>query len=404
MNHSFKGTDSLLLKAIKHLTYCNNHYARQVFIQEMLVGLAKVLSLNWIAVVQNDPSKDHSIPAFISIIKDGTYHNAPQKIASDFLLEQLAHASSALEQHDQNHGFSLDGVAYHSFLIGDFGESSKVFLTIKEPSNLDADLHFSIIRLYASAIKDVLVETREAECTTIDKEVNKEASTQHAIELQHAVDELDTFFYRSSHDLREPIIAIEGVYNMMIKMTEFATNPILMLLGKQIKRIKAFNKSIIEVGEIRSRKKEIVPIHLKALCEKICDQLGASKVLDVRMNIDGQDSIQSDQFLVEGIIAAVVQNSIDFRDPAKEESWMEVFSLQKEHGVTLVIADNGIGINKDLAKNLFSMFFRATSQSGLGLGLYKTRMATNRIHGEIEIKSLEFEGTNATITFPKAIF
>lgn len=68
------------------------------------------------------------------------------------------------------------------------------------------------------------------------------------------------------------------------------------------------------------------------------------------------------------------------------------------------VEDTGIGIPEDALPNLFEEFFRATNakdfEVGTGLGLAIVKDLTNRYGGDIEVQSVEGEGTTFTIRFP----
>ena len=82
-----------------------------------------------------------------------------------------------------------------------------------------------------------------------------------------------------------------------------------------------------------------------------------------------------------------------YYDREKDESWVKI-SLENHN---LIIEDNGSGINEQLSNNLFSMFFRASSSSGTGLGLYKAKMAAKKLFFDLKIESQEGKGTKAIL-------
>lgn len=219
-------------------------------------------------------------------------------------------------------------------------------------------------------------------------------------ELRAAIAELDTFFYRASHDLRTPIVALEGIYNMLNTTEEFSKNPALGLLKKQIIKIKGLNESIIDVGTVRSKSKDIEPTNLLNTTTRICEQLEVEGGANLKISIPTDLYINTDQYLLEVILKSLIHNSLNYSDHSKKLA-IVISSLKAEDHLTLSITDNGIGINEHLLPKLFSMFFRANVQkSGFGLSLYKAKIAAKRLKLNLEIESVEFEGTKASILFP----
>jgi two-component system sensor histidine kinase/response regulator len=68
---------------------------------------------------------------------------------------------------------------------------------------------------------------------------------------------------------------------------------------------------------------------------------------------------------------------------------------------TIVIEDNGIGIQEQSLENIFQMFFRSTKNAtGLGIGLYIVKEAVSRLCGTIEVKSEFGVGTAFYLQIP----
>jgi signal transduction histidine kinase len=71
----------------------------------------------------------------------------------------------------------------------------------------------------------------------------------------------------------------------------------------------------------------------------------------------------------------------------------------------LRVSDTGIGIPDRERKELFNRFFRASnaveeSIPGTGLGLAIARTIVTNHHGDLDVASLEGEGTTVTVRVP----
>ena len=67
----------------------------------------------------------------------------------------------------------------------------------------------------------------------------------------------------------------------------------------------------------------------------------------------------------------------------------------------IIVRDNGIGIDDSHIDNIFTMFYRATSEEpGSGFGLYNVKDAINRLDGNIKVQSAVNEGTLFLVTIP----
>jgi signal transduction histidine kinase len=82
--------------------------------------------------------------------------------------------------------------------------------------------------------------------------------------------------------------------------------------------------------------------------------------------------------------------------------------LERTNGTArIVVSDSGIGIPEDALPNLFQEFYRAKnaqqlSESGTGLGLSIVKDLVDRYGGQIDVESVEGQGTTFTVTLPLA--
>jgi len=68
--------------------------------------------------------------------------------------------------------------------------------------------------------------------------------------------------------------------------------------------------------------------------------------------------------------------------------------------LVLSVADNGIGMEKDLLPKIFQPFYTAKKRRGLGLGLPICERIIANHGGRIEVKSRHGEGTTFTLYLP----
>jgi two-component system NtrC family sensor kinase len=71
-------------------------------------------------------------------------------------------------------------------------------------------------------------------------------------------------------------------------------------------------------------------------------------------------------------------------------------------GVSITIADTGIGMSADIVERIFEPFFTTKRQEGTGLGLSVSQMLIVRQGGEISLKSIPGLGTTFTIWLPQS--
>jgi signal transduction histidine kinase len=101
------------------------------------------------------------------------------------------------------------------------------------------------------------------------------------------------------------------------------------------------------------------------------------------------------------ILNNLLSNAFNYQRKNAREKSVDVVMEVVENDLIITVKDNGIGIHENHIKNIFEMFYRATSEeTGSGLGLYNVKDALNRLEGTIEVQSEIEKGTTFTVTIP----
>jgi signal transduction histidine kinase len=117
-------------------------------------------------------------------------------------------------------------------------------------------------------------------------------------------------------------------------------------------------------------------------------------------------SISADREKLKRCIVNIIENSKKFID--KTPGSIRIRTFCSSHHVSLVIEDNGMGIDKMSLPHIFNRFYREdkarnTAHGGSGLGLAIAKQITDAHDATIQAESELGEGTKITITFPYEI-
>ena len=222
-------------------------------------------------------------------------------------------------------------------------------------------------------------------------------------ELKQAFKELDTFFYRSSHDFRRPITTFMGLaevarvlvkdpaaLELFEKVNENALNLDKML--RKLQSVSDVDMQTLIYKEVPI--KEIFEIELDELKPEL-DKKKIRTVLSVKL----ERPFYSYGALIKIIIQNLLENSIAFCTASSPLIHLSAYEVAEE--VVIEVADNGLGIEQAYIERVFDMYFRANEHSkGNGLGLYIVKKTVQKLNGRVELESVAGQGTTIRIFLP----
>ncbi len=237
-----------------------------------------------------------------------------------------------------------------------------------------------------------------------ERKENEEKILRKNKQLNELNEEMDAFIYRSSHDLRTPIINISGLVDLyhdsnleekeeIIAKTKLNVDRLIKILDDLSNYSKNHRN---EVAQKLIRFDEI----LDEVKEKLA-LLPQYEKLKINITEIGNYEFISDADRLKVVIFNILENSIIFRDTSKEYILVDV--LLEKHGSKIIIRikDNGEGIKPESISKIFNMFFRASVRSsGSGLGLYIAKRIITKLNGSIEVFSQKGVGTEFVIELP----
>lgn len=227
--------------------------------------------------------------------------------------------------------------------------------------------------------------------------------TDRTRQLEQAYKELDTFFYRSSHDFRRPLTTFMGLsevakitvkdqhaLHLFEKVRETAVSLDRMLIKLQ---------SISDVGAQQFVYKEIsIPLVLEATLDAFRESMERKKI-KYQLQTQNFPGFYSYPAFIKIVIENLIENAIQFCRP--QDAFIDLEIQNQNGGLQLTIRDNGIGIEKEYQDRIFDMFFRGSEHSkGNGLGLYIVKKAVEKLNGRITFESTPAVGTTFAVWIP----
>lgn len=223
--------------------------------------------------------------------------------------------------------------------------------------------------------------------------------------LQKAYHELEQFAYRVTHDLKGPIINSMAALDVLKnEESAEARSEIVGLIMKSLSKLNDFVDNMFSYYRIRLGETAIQKIDFEQLLQAQIDIFGVTlKMHHIRFEkvINQKMPFMSDDIKCSIIIANLLSNAFKYQRKDNPDKWVKL-SVDVYNGEAVIkVSDNGIGIDEQHQKNIFDLFYRATtSEPGSGIGLYNVYDAVLKLNGKINVESELGKGTTFILSLP----
>ncbi len=260
---------------------------------------------------------------------------------------------------------------------------------------------------------------------TVQSIKNNEFIRKLNIELLEKNREMEQFVYITSHDLRSPLVNIQGFTKELINASKELIDLIheddnITRIRKKIKDLyqEDMNESLNYItlsaqkmdtllnGLLKlSRLGKIVPqiktVNMNSLMNDTIDSF-EFQLTKKNIKVDVQDlhNCKADEILLSQAFSNIIDNAIKHND--KEFGEINISSRDNDDKIVYCIQDNGPGISCESLKKVFEIFYRINTQvDGEGLGLSIAHKIVEKNNGKIWVESEIGVGTNFFIALEK---
>ncbi len=258
-----------------------------------------------------------------------------------------------------------------------------------------------------------VIEDQNKKLTITNEELDQrvQEKTQDLFETNETLiqvnDELDNFVYRTSHDLRGPLVTLKGVCNVaMLDVKDELAQDYLKRLDITAAKLNAILTRLLVVNQVNHTDIEASRINLEfAIGEVITleKEKGIPAKLKIEYTIDPDVTLISDIRLVKIVLENLIDNGIKFYNTSDRiNPFVKIkISNGKRGNVKIYVEDNGIGISSVDKDQIFHLFVRASERSETGgIGLYLTKLASQRLGGGVKLLETSDKGSKFLVLLP----
>jgi signal transduction histidine kinase len=216
--------------------------------------------------------------------------------------------------------------------------------------------------------------------------------------------ELDAFAGRVAHDLRGPLTTISLSAAQLAKQAP-EEDGTLGVLRRAVGRMETLIEDLLTLSRIEAQgtKSSAQAAAVAAAVEE--DLAPRVQGVDGRLHMDVEPAtVRGSEGLLRQALWNLGENAVKYRRPEVPLE-VEIEGRDVGAGYELRVSDNGAGMSREVARQIFEPFFRgaeARSIPGTGLGLSIVRRIIEANGGRISVESQRGEGTTFTVLLPLA--
>jgi len=246
----------------------------------------------------------------------------------------------------------------------------------------------------------------ELKVALADLKRSEEALKQKTQELADSNAELERFAYVAAHDLKGPLLAVEGFIQRLKRRHkdkfDSDAETIIGYAMDGVHRMKTLIQDLLAYARVGTKTDKFKLIHSSGVVNRSISNLQFQiNEKGAIVTYDNLPDIFADETQMTQLFQNLIGNGIKFCKNGIPR--IDISAKQELNNWIFSVSDNGIGIDKKDAERIFDIFQRLHSSSqyqGTGIGLAICKKIVERHGGEIWIESEPGEGSTFNFTVP----
>ncbi len=226
--------------------------------------------------------------------------------------------------------------------------------------------------------------------------------------VQERTEELESFAYSVSHDLRAPLRAIDG-YTQLLRedhahRLDEEGKRLLTVVRESTQKMEALIDDLLTLSRLGRCDMDTRPLDMNALVQDAFEDLcrANGRADDVEFEAHPLPDTAGDPSMIRQVMKNLLSNAVKFtqnEDPPR----IEVRGTENGGETVFSVHDNGVGFDMDYADKLFGVFERLHDEDdfeGTGVGLAIVDRVVRRHEGQVWAESEKGEGTTVYFSLP----
>lgn len=245
---------------------------------------------------------------------------------------------------------------------------------------------------------------------TTDKLAHDKIITQNR-ELSQINSTKDKLFSVVSHDLMNPLNSLLGFIQLLEMNYQNASvesiGQFTRLISKSANAMADLLQTLSQWSRSQRRKIKVAPktVNVSQLIDELSEHLSANlhnKRLSLQNEIPEDQFAYADEEMLKTVLRNLMNNAVKFSHPGGQ---IIAGSTLNGGSITIRVSDQGVGIDPDKLKNLFSVSSDISTpgtagEKGNGLGLIICKEFIDLNHGSIRAESTPGKGSDFYLEIP----
>ncbi|UOG73237.1 PAS domain-containing protein [Hymenobacter tibetensis] len=278
----------------------------------------------------------------------------------------------------------------------------------------------SVVDIHERKMAEQALRLASQRLATTNKELraahqrSQQANAELALtneQLTRINQDLDNFVYTASHDLRQPVNNMAGVFEELKRSATFhdpEAEQLVQMFEGALHQIHTTIQGLAEVVHVERRNEQfpLEPVELLPLTNGVIQsmksQVAALKA-EFELDFKALPTVHFAQLNLQSILYNLLSNALKYAHPDRKPVVRVSSEVAPDGSPVLVVQDNGLGLDMErYGSDLFKMFRRFHDHvTGSGMGLYLVNRIVRQGGGHIEVDSTVGVGTTFRIFLPK---
>ena len=242
----------------------------------------------------------------------------------------------------------------------------------------------------------------------IDKYRKEQALQLKTRELELINEELKSFSYSVSHDLRAPLRAIGGFSRVLqrkaLDKLDQDHQRYLNMIVENVDRMGQLIDELLTFSRITRQEQNYSKVDMTNLANTVFEELMQTGHPHApKLQVSELPEISADKTMMHQVLTNLIGNAIKYSKNTKDPL-IEIGAKEGDDEVVYYIKDNGVGFDMEYRQKLFQLFQRLHTEEefeGAGVGLAIVKRIIDRHKGTIWAESVVDKGSTFYFSIPQ---